>query len=325
MTTKNVAVTGGAGFIGSHAVSSLIDLGYSPIVIDDLSTGIEDRIPNVPLLEADLSDPMAIGEVASFLSDYGADAVLHFAAKKQVGESIANPLLYYRHNVTGTQHTLDACERVGVKTFVFSSTAAVYGSPGLWVVDERTITSPINPYGNSKLAGEWLCRDVARANNMRVCILRYFNVVGSRNHALRDTGAFNLLPIILDSLTKKSVVNIFGNDYPTPDGTCIRDYIHVEDIVDAHIAAMESLTNEQPGQTEIYNVGTGYGTSVLDLISLVESITGSTVPKTIVDRRPGDPPALSANVEKIQQRLGWAATSTLSDAIQGSWRARKYE
>lgn len=313
-----VAVIGGAGYIGAHLVQRLWQQ-HEVVVVDDCSTGHAGRTGSLPALTQDVAASGAVDELARFFRNHHVHAILHFAAKKQVAESVRRPLWYYRQNVQGTANVLDACVRAGVTEFVFSSSAAVYGSPAVSRVDETTVPEPINPYGQTKLAGEWLVADVARTYGLRTTSLRYFNVVGAASGPLADTGTFNLVPIIFDRVSQGRAVDVYGADYPTPDGTCIRDYVHVQDLADAHVAALHGLTDLPAGASRLYNVGTGVGTSVFEIIDLVESITGTHVERQIAQRRPGDPPTLSADASLIDHDLGWRSRLSVADAVRSTW------
>ena len=233
-------VTGGAGYIGAHVVRALIDEGESVVVIDDLSTGEAGRVEGAALVNASILDEAT---VRSTLSDHDVRGIVHIAAKKQVGESVADPLFYYRENVGGLVSLLRASVDAGVDSFVFSSSAATYGLPQTPEVTEDSPTVPISPYGESKVIGEWLARDVAAVTSMREISLRYFNVAGAMDPSLADPGIFNLIPLVFSALAAGKPPQVFGDDYPTADGTCIRDYIHVGDIADAHVAALRHLVD----------------------------------------------------------------------------------
>lgn len=319
MTT---AVIGGAGYIGAHVVALLKERNEPVVIVDDLSTGLRDRVEDIEMLELNISGPHATEILARFFKKRAVKSVMHFAAKKQVFESVRNPLWYYEQNIAGTANVLHAAQNSGVQNFVFSSSAAVYGSPEVEEVKESYPTSPINPYGETKLVGEWLVNNVARAAGMRAVSLRYFNVVGARSPLLADRGEFNLVPIALSKAQTDGVIEIFGDDYPTYDGTCIRDYVHVADLADSHIVARDFLVNQPPGTHNVYNVGTGQGTSVKQVIDLVQGITGIPVKSETAPRRPGDPPSITANVDQIREDLDWKARWTVEEAIQTAWEAR---
>lgn len=314
-----IAVIGGAGYIGSHVVKALEDRGDKVVIVDDMSTGLPARVSGRAILVTDISAQDAENRMAEFFLENGVNAVMHFAARKAVGESVEKPLWYYKQNVEGTRRVLQACEAAGVTDFVFSSSAAVYGSPESGFVDEDGPTRPINPYGETKLASEWLVNSVARATGMRATSLRYFNVVGTENATLADTAKHNLVPIIMEVMSRDAEVPVFGTDYDTPDGTCLRDYVHVLDLADAHLVSLDDLRNAEPGTVKTFNVGTGVATSVLEILSLVEKASGREVKRRLDARRPGDPAVLGAKVEKIERELCWRASRTAEDAIRSLW------
>ena len=308
-------VTGGAGYIGAHVVRALVQDGASVVVLDDLSTGDASRVdPAAAFVEGSVLDR---GLVRKVLREHGVTGVVHIAAKKQVGESMADPLLYYRENVEGLVALLEGCRDKGVGSFVFSSSAATYGLPDVELVDEDTPGVPLSPYGESKLIGEWLLRHCERAYGMRAMSLRYFNVAGAATAELGDTGVFNLIPMVFERLQAGERPKVFGGDYPTPDGTCIRDYVHVADIADAHLAAARALEDGQPGAT--YNIGRGEGSSVLDVLRVVGEVTGLDTTPEVVDRRPGDPARVVAKVDRIREGLGFTAEHDLRSMVESAW------
>ncbi len=308
-------VTGGAGYIGAHVVRSLVQDGARVVVLDDLSTGSADRVdPGAGFEQGSVLDR---GLVRRVLREHDVSGVVHIAAKKQVGESVADPLLYYRENVEGLVALLESCQATGVERFVFSSSAATYGLPGVELVDEDTPAAPLSPYGESKLVGEWLLRDCATAYGMQVMALRYFNVAGAATPELGDTGVFNLIPMVLERLQAGERPRVFGADYPTPDGTCVRDYVHVVDIADAHRAAARALAAGEGGGT--YNVGRGEGSSVLDVLRVVEQVTGQDTTPEVAPRRAGDPARIVASVERIRAELGFTARHDLTQMVQSAW------
>ena len=309
-------LTGGAGYIGAHVALALREAGREVVVLDDLSTGEPGRLPaDVPLVEASVRDEPA---VRAALSEHRVTGVVHLAAKKAVGESVADPLLYYRENVSGFETLLRAMRDSGVDRMVFSSSAAVYGMPDVDVLTEDSPTSPINPYGETKLVCEWLLRDAARAHGLRWTSLRYFNVAGAGDDRLADTGANNLIPLVFRALDHGRPPQVFGADYPTPDGSCVRDYIHVADLADAHVAAADWL--DGGSAAGVYNVGRGEGSSVLEVLAVVREVTGIDVEPQIVDRRPGDPARLVASAAAIERDLGWVAQRDLRDMVDSAWR-----
>lgn len=277
-------ITGGAGYIGAHVARAMTEAGERAVVYDDLSTGIAGRVPDgVPLVVGSTLD----GErVARTLAEHDVTGVVHLAAKKQVGESVDLPLHYYRENVEGLRVLLEAVTAADVRSFVFSSSAAVYGMPDVDLVTEETPCVPMSPYGETKLAGEWLVRATGRATGLSTASLRYFNVAGAATAELADVGVFNLIPMVFERLTANAAPRIFGDDYPTPDGTCIRDYIHVVDLAEAHVAAARAL-QASPGHDLTLNIGRGEGVSVREMIDLINAITGYGLPPTATPRRPG--------------------------------------
>ena len=308
-------VTGGAGYIGAHVVRALLRDGASVVVLDDLSTGDGSRVDEgAALVEGSVLDR---GLLRKVLREHAVTGVVHIAAKKQVGESVADPLKYYRENVEGLVALLESCQAKGVDKVVFSSSAATYGLPDVELVDEDTPGVPLSPYGESKLIGEWLLRDCERAYGMRAMLLRYFNVAGAASPDLGDTGVFNLIPMVFERLQAGERPRVFGGDYPTPDGTCVRDYVHVADIADAHLAAAKALEDGQPGAT--YNIGRGVGSSVLEVLDVVGRVTGRDTTPEVVDRRPGDPARIVAAVDRIKDGLGFTAAHDLDAMVESAW------
>jgi UDP-glucose 4-epimerase len=309
-------ITGGAGYIGAHVVRAMTEAGERTVVYDDLSTGIAARVPaGVPLVTGSTLDAE---RVARTLADHEVTGVVHLAAKKQVGESVDRPLQYYRENVEGLRVLLEAVTAAGVPSFVFSSSAAVYGMPDVDLVTEDTPCVPMSPYGETKLAGEWLVRATGRATGLSTASLRYFNVAGAATPELADTGVFNLIPMIFERLTGNTPPRIFGDDYPTPDGTCVRDYIHVADLAEAHVAAAHALRNSR-GRDLTLNIGRGEGVSVREMIDRVNAVTGHHLPPVIAPRRPGDPARVVASAERITAELGWKARHDVQDMITSAW------
>jgi UDP-glucose 4-epimerase len=309
-------VTGGAGYIGAHIVRAFRDLGEPVVVLDDLSTGSAKRVGDAPLVRGSVLDTDL---VRATLRDHSVAGIIHIAAKKQVGESVERPVYYYRENVVGLLSLLEAAIDTGVESLVFSSSAATYGMPDLDVVTEDALGRPLSPYGETKVIGEWMSRAVAEAAKMRVVSLRYFNVAGAAAPDLGDPAALNLIPLALQALTAGESPKIFGDDYPTPDGTCIRDYVHVADVADAHIAALKHLADG--GGTATYNIGRGSGSSVREVIDLVNEVTGIGIPPVVVPRRPGDPARIVASVDKIRGELGWTAKYDLREIVESAWEA----
>ncbi|MET8979238.1 UDP-glucose 4-epimerase GalE [Streptomyces sp. NPDC004539] len=310
-------ITGGAGYIGAHVVRAMTEAGERAVVYDDLSSGIAERLPaGVPLVEGSTLDAERL---ASTLAGHGVTGVVHLAAKKQVGESVERPLHYYRENVEGLRVLLDEVTKAGVASFVFSSSAAVYGMPDVDLVTEDTPCRPISPYGETKLAGEWLVNATARATGLSTACLRYFNVAGAAAPALADTGVFNIVPMVFERLTAGEAPRVFGADYPTPDGTCVRDYIHVVDLADAHVATARAL-QASPGRTLTLNIGRGEGVSVREMIDHISAVTGHTLPPTLHPRRPGDPARVVASAERATAELDWKAKHDVRDMISSAWK-----
>lgn len=310
-------ITGGAGYIGAHVVRAMTEAGERAVVYDDLSTGVAERVPRgVPLVVGSTLDA---DRVARTLAEHEVTGVVHLAAKKQVGESVDRPLLYYRENVEGLRVLLEAVTAAGVGAFVFSSSAAVYGMPDVDLVTEETPCVPMSPYGETKLAGEWLVRATGRATGTATASLRYFNVAGAASPELADVGAFNLIPMVFERLTENAPPRIFGDDYPTPDGTCIRDYIHVVDLAEAHVAAARALLSS-PGLDLTLNIGRGEGVSVREMIDTINAVTGYDSPPTVTPRRPGDPARVVASADRIATELGWKAKHDVHDMVTSAWQ-----
>ncbi|MGC0340306.1 UDP-glucose 4-epimerase GalE [Streptomyces sp. SLBN-8D4] len=309
-------ITGGAGYIGAHVVRAMTGAGEQAVVYDDLSTGIAGRVPaGVPLVTGSTLDAE---RVAHTLADHEVTGVVHLAAKKQVGESVDQPLHYYRENVEGLRVLLEAVTTAGVPSFVFSSSAAVYGMPDVPLVTERTPCAPMSPYGETKLAGEWLVRATGRASGLATACLRYFNVAGAASPDLADTGVFNIVPMVFEKLTQDAAPLIFGDDYDTPDGTCVRDYIHVADLAEAHVAAARALQSS-PGRELTVNIGRGEGVSVREMIDRINAVTGYDRPPTVTPRRPGDPARVVASADLAAMELGWKAKHDVQDMIASAW------
>lgn len=317
----NVLVTGGAGYIGSHAVEALKRAGHRPIVLDDLSRGHREAVPtDVPLVVDGLRDRVALRAI---LREHRIECVMHFAAFAYVGESVEEPLRYYENNTSCVVTLLSAMKEEGVRRFVFSSTCATYGEPDRMPITEGTPQRPINAYGWSKLFVERILSDVRRSDpGFAFAALRYFNVAGcSSDGGLGEDHEpeTHLIPILLEvALGQRASVTIFGDDYATPDGTCIRDYIHVEDLVEAHVTVLERLS---PGDARFYNLGIGRGYSVREVLEAARRVTGHAIPATVGPRRPGDPPALYADASRIASELGWRARHTdLDGIVESAWR-----
>jgi len=310
-------VTGGAGYIGAHVVRALLASGREVVVLDDLSSGVSTKVPDgVPLVRCSVGDKPA---VAAALRDHRVDGVVHLAAKKAAGESVDIPLHYYYENVSGLATLLHAMQKAEVSRMVFSSSAAVYGTPPQNPIDEHSPLAPESPYGETKVVGEWMVRDQGRAVGLSWVALRYFNVAGAGEHDLGDPSVNNLIPMVFRALADGRRPQIFGDDYPTPDGTCIRDYIHVVDLAAAHVAAVER--SESRMAADVYNVGRGVGSSVREVMNKVSKVIGRDVNAQVVGRRAGDPPASYAATELITRELGWQAQHGLTDMVTSAWSA----
>jgi UDP-glucose 4-epimerase len=301
---STVLVTGGAGYIGSHTVLQLVARGERVVVLDDLSTGFRQAVRDVPLIVGNVGDRKVTD---ALLAEHKVDTIIHFAAHTIVPESVSNPLKYYGNNTCGTRSLLEAASNAGVKHFVFSSTAAVYGIPSVGLASEDTPTAPINAYGTSKLMSEWMLRDLSAATSLRHVVLRYFNVAGSDPQARigQSTRAATLLVKVAceAALGKRSHLSVFGTDYPTPDGTGVRDYIHVDDLARAHLSALDYLRAGGPSLTA--NCGYGHGYSVREILASVEKVAGVKLNVREEPRRAGDPPSLVAKTEKVRTLLDW--------------------
>jgi len=315
-----ILVTGGAGYIGSHMVAELINRGMEAVVLDNLVKGHRSSVwQGAKFYEGDMQDTQLLDQI---FTQNQITAVIHFAAYSIVPESVANPAMYYHNNVVGTLALLNGMLRHGVKNIVFSSTASVYGMPKTLPITEETPTAPMSPYGESKLAIEKMLKWFSQAYDMRYMALRYFNVAGAHESGLIGEDhdpETHLIPIVLQvAQGKREVLDLFGSDYPTPDGTCIRDYIHVMDLVDAHILAMQSLENG--GSSAVYNLGSGTGFSNMEIVEAAKKITGINFAVNMAGRRAGDPPELIAQCEKIKKELGWNPTRTnMDNIIRTAW------
>ncbi|HET6729331.1 MAG TPA: UDP-glucose 4-epimerase GalE [Jiangellaceae bacterium] len=310
-------VTGGAGYIGAHLVHALREAGTEVVVLDDLSTGLAERLPeDVPIERGTLLDPHALDRTFGM---HAVSGVAHLAAKKRVDESLDEPLTYYRENVEGLRLLLERCAAAGVASFLFSSSAAVYGDSVVIPIDEEVRCVPVNPYGHTKLAGEWLTHAVGAVAGMRTLALRYFNVAGTASAGLADAHADNLVPLVLGAIRRGEPPQIFGDDYPTPDGTCIRDYVHVADVADAHVAAVRALERGNLGTVSTLNIGTGRGVSVREIVDLSLKITGSDLEAVVTPRRRGDPSAVVADVHRAAEALRWRARRDVSDMVESAW------
>jgi UDP-glucose-4-epimerase GalE len=314
-----ILVTGGAGYIGSHAARALRRQGYEVLIYDNLSTGFEFLAGGFELIRGDIQDSRALRPALR-----RADAVMHFAAHCYVGESVQNPRKYFSNNVEAALSLLNSCVDAGIKSFVFSSTCAVYGTPTTVPMAEDTPRLPVNPYGVSKMFFERALEAYSEAYGLRYASLRYFNAAGADEEG--EIGECHdpethLIPLALAAAGTGAELQVFGSDYPTPDGTCIRDYIHVNDLASAHVKALQHLTKE--GSCIAVNLGTGQGHSVMEIIKAVEEVTGKKVPRRIVGRRPGDPPSLVADPAHAQQLLEWKATRSLREIVASAWQWRQ--
>ncbi|WOD38423.1 UDP-glucose 4-epimerase GalE [Nodosilinea sp. E11] len=304
---NTILVTGGAGYIGSHAVMALQQAGYQVVILDNLVYGHRDLVETV--LKAELIEGSTLdkGLLKDIFSRYNISAVMHFSAYAYVGESVSNPAKYYENNVVGTLSLLDAMVEAGIKNFVFSSTCATYGVPEEMPITETHPQNPINPYGATKLMVERILTDYDKAYDFRSVRFRYFNAAGAHPSGLLGEDhnpETHLIPLVLQTaLGKRESISVFGTDYPTPDGTCVRDYIHVCDLADAHILGLEYLL--KGGESNVFNLGNGNGFSVREVIDAAVRVTGKSIPVVEVDRRPGDPPALVGGSDRARSILGW--------------------
>lgn len=315
-----VLVTGGAGYIGSHFVKLLVENGHEPIVLDNLSRGhIEAIPPKVTFEDVDLLDTDAL---LYAIQTHLPAAVVHFAAFAYVGESVKHPGIYYQNNVVGSLNLIRFCAENGVKNFIFSSTCSIYGNPTTVPISEEQVANPINPYANTKLMIEMMLKDFESSSGMKHVALRYFNAAGADTFGLIGESHDpepHLIPIVMDvALGKRKKVSVFGNDYDTTDGTCIRDYIHVNDLAKAHLKAIEYLNSGN--RSDIFNLGTGKGNSVLEIIEKAKAITKKEIPFEIVERREGDPAVLVADNKKAKEVLHWLPENSIEEIIQTAWR-----
>jgi UDP-glucose 4-epimerase len=317
-----VLITGGAGYIGAHVVRLLCGRGDDVVIVDDLVTGHTDRVKGVPVVQLDLSLSESVNILEELMREYGVTSVVHFAARKQVGESVERPAWYFAQNIGSLANLLLAMERVGLQELVFSSSAAVYGASEGPALREDAPTRPINPYGETKLIGEWLVADAVRAFGFRSVSLRYFNVAGAGWPDLGDTAVLNLVPMVFERLESGRSPLIFGENYDTPDGTCIRDYIHVLDLAEAHLAALDSL-HEGDSRHDIFNVGTGVGSSVKEMVTIIRDVSGIDLEPVVLERRVGDPAAVVADVSEIKRQIGWSATRDIRDIVESAWEAHR--
>lgn len=304
MAVNSILVTGGAGYIGSHVVRQLGERGENLVILDDISSGVPEAVLYGELIEGNTGDQALVSEI---LKKYQVESVLHFAAHTIVPESVENPLKYYQNNTANTRNLLECCQLAGVKHFIFSSTAAVYGNLEGGVATEDTPTKPINPYGSSKLMSEWMLKDLSAASNLRHVTLRYFNVAGSEPEGRIGQNTPNatlLIKVAAEvAVGKRPEIFVYGTDYDTPDGTGVRDYIHVEDLASAHLKALDYL--RQGGQSRTFNCGYGHGFSVREVLDAVQRVNGKPINIVEKPRRAGDPPSLVANSTAIQNELQW--------------------
>ena len=313
-------VTGGAGYIGAHVVRALQDADMTPVVLDDLSSGIASFVPDdVPFLRANLLDRDA---VRATLADHDVEGVVHIAGFKYAGVSVSRPLHTYTQNVSAMVVLLEELAERGIDKVVFSSSAATYGTPDVDLVTEQTALHPESPYGETKLIGEWLLRDAAAAHGLRHTSLRYFNVVGSGSPDLFDASPHNLFPLVFDMLYRGATPRINGDDYPTPDGTCVRDYIHVADLALAHVAAARRLTAGEPLEP-VYNLGSGDGHSVRQIMDTIREVTGVDFTPEVHARRPGDPARIVASGDLAARDLDWKMRHDLRQMVASAWEARQ--
>ena len=313
-------VTGGAGYIGSHVVRAFDEVGIPVVVVDDLSSGHRDFVrEDVPFVDGTILDTDLL---TATMAEHEVEGVVHLAGFKYAGVSVDRPLHTYAQNVTGTVSLLEAMAATGVGSIVFSSSAATFGTPDVDLVTEETATLPESPYGESKLIGEWVIRDQARATGLRHTSLRYFNVVGSGAPDLFDTSPHNLFPIVFEMLLDGRTPRINGDDYATPDGTCVRDYVHVADLAAAHVVAAQRLTAGEPVQP-VYNLGSGDGVSVRQIMDAIRRVTGIDFTPEVAPRRPGDPARIVATGEAAARDLDWQMRHTLDDMVRSAWDARR--
>jgi UDP-glucose 4-epimerase len=324
LTVMTWLVTGGAGYIGSHVVRALIESGRTVVVLDDLSSGHREFVrPEVTLVTGSIVDRATVDsalEAARAEGDGTVSGVVHLAGFKYAGVSVQRPLHTYEQNVTGLQVLLQAMKGADVPAMVFSSSAATYGTPDVDLVTEATATNPESPYGQSKLIGEWLLHDVQTAFGLVHSSLRYFNVVGSGYPDLYDTSPHNLFPRILAALTAGETPVVFGTDYPTPDGSCVRDYVHVQDVALAHVGAVDAMEAGRPLEP-VYNLGSGDGLSVLQIMDAVSRVTGNPFTPERRERRPGDPARIVASGKLAARDLGWAMRHDVDAMVESAWRA----
>lgn len=316
----SILVTGGAGYIGSHVVRAFRLAGLDCVVVDDFSSGHREFIPSdVEIVDRSILDTT---HVAKAMTEHQVDAVVHLAGFKYAGVSVQRPLHTYEQNVQGTVSLLAAMQEADVESIVFSSSAATYGTPDVDIVTESTPTTPESPYGETKLIGEWLLRDAGRAHGLRHTSLRYFNVVGSAVPDLYDTSPHNLFPLVLDALVEGRTPRINGTDYPTPDGTCVRDYIHVADLADAHVVAAQKLLAGESLEP-VYNLGSGDGVSVRQIMTAMARATGIEFEPELTERRAGDPARIVAAGDLASRDLDWTMRHSIDEMVASAWEARQ--
>lgn len=312
-----ILITGGAGYVGSACLRYVAEQGHEVMAYDNLAMGHAGATDGHPLVVGDIADTEKLTET---LQDFGADAVMHFAAATYVGESVEDPEYHYRNNIGGTLSLLNAMRAAGINRMLFSSTCATYGMTDSETMSEATPQDPFSPYARTKLAVEWMIRDFAHAYDMGFTLLRYFNASGADpdgRHGEDHRPENHLIPLVLQTaLGQRDVIKVFGTDYPTPDGTCIRDYVHTRDLASAHLLAIEATT---PETAEVFNIGTGQGQSVMDIIKTCEKVTGRAIPQEVTERRPGDPPRLVAEPSKLKTQLGWEPQFTIEETIATAW------
>ncbi|MDN3025443.1 UDP-glucose 4-epimerase GalE [Streptomyces sp. S.PB5] len=311
-------ITGGAGYIGAHVARAMTEAGERVVALDDLSAGFPARLPaDVPLVRGSSLDA---GLLKRVLAEHQVTGVVHLAARKQVAESVAQPMRYYQENVGGLATLLEAVAEAGIEHFLFSSSAAVYGNPDVELITEDTPCAPVNPYGETKLTGEWLVRAAGQAHGISTVCLRYFNVAGAASPELADTGVFNIVPMVFDRLTRDDAPRIFGDDYATPDGTCIRDYIHVADLAEAHLSAARKLSEGGLRGDLTVNIGRGEGVSVREMVTVIGEVSGDRRAPVVEARRPGDAPVSVASAARAAQELGWTARRGVREMVESAWR-----
>jgi UDP-glucose-4-epimerase GalE len=313
-----IVVTGGAGYVGSAALRYVISKGHQALAYDNLAEGHPKAVGDAPLVVSDIADTE---KMTATLQDFKADAVMHFAAATYVGESVTNPEYHYRNNIGGTLSLLNAMRAAGVNRMLFSSTCATYGMTNAEVMTEKTPQDPFSPYARTKLTVEWMIRDFAHAYGLGFTLLRYFNASGGSPDGLfgeYHNPETHLIPLVLEvPMGRRKDIKVYGNDYPTPDGTCIRDYVHIDDLASAHLLAIEATG---PETAEVFNIGTGSGQSVFDIIKACEAVVGKPIPHEVVARRPGDPPRLVADPTKLRSQLGWKPQyESIGDVIRTAW------